>query len=43
MNKFKCKHCNNETNTIIYISGERKCLECLSDRIRNKKVSELNV
>lgn len=43
MNKFKCKHCNNETNTIFYLYGERKCLECLGDKYKNKKVSELNV
>lgn len=43
MNKFKCKHCGNKVNMVIYISGERKCLECLGDKYKSKKVSELNV
>lgn len=43
MNGFKCRHCNNEVNMIIYLSGERKCLECMSDKYKNKKVRELNV
>lgn len=43
MNKFKCKHCSNETNTILYLEGERMCLECLGDKYKNKKVRELNV
>ena len=37
-NKFnRCKHCNNETNTILYLEGERMCLECLSDRNKVRK------
>lgn len=43
MNKFKCRHCGESTNMVVYISGERKCLECLSDKVKNKKVSKLDV
>lgn len=44
MNKFKCRHCSNRTNMILYLEGERGiCLKCLGDKYKNKKASELNV
>lgn len=33
----KCRYCGNETNTILYLQGERKCLSCLGDYIKEKK------
>lgn len=43
MNKFKCKHCNNETNLVVYMEGFKGCTSCLGDKYKSKKVSELNV
>ena len=37
-NKFnKCRHCNNETNTVILMEGFKGCINCLGDYIKVRK------